>query len=168
MPEGEEEKYRERVEYEKYVIESTDNVDYFLIQRDELNWAQENGILTGIGRGSAGGCLLLYLLGITFIDPLKYDLIFERFLLPERAGLESDKVTVMADDIQSSDYYELELENGKILLDKDSELVVLRNGQQVIVYADELQEGDDIQFDNRDILHSIPQMLRNETTQNNP
>lgn len=59
VPEGEEEVYRKRVEYEKYVIESTDNVDYFLIQRDELNWAQENGILTGIGRGSAGGCLLL-------------------------------------------------------------------------------------------------------------
>lgn len=86
VPEGEEEVYRKRVEYERYVIESTDNVDYFLIQRDELNWAQENGILTGIGRGSAGGCLLLYLMGITFIDPLKYDLIFERFLLPERAG----------------------------------------------------------------------------------
>lgn len=59
VPDGEEEIYRERVEYEKYVIESTDNIDYFLIQRDELNWAQKNGILTGIGRGSAGGCLVL-------------------------------------------------------------------------------------------------------------
>lgn len=167
VPEGEEEKYRERVEYEKYVIESTDNVDYFLIQRDELNWAQENGILTGIGRGSAGGCLLLYLLGITFIDPLKYDLIFERFLLPERAGLEPDKVTIMEQDIQSSDYYELEFEHGKILLDKDSELVVIRDEQQITVYADELREGDDIQFDNRDIVHTIPQILRHEITESN-
>lgn len=168
VPEGEEEEYRKRVEYEKYVIESTDNVDYFLIQRDELNWAQENGILTGIGRGSAGGCLLLYLMGITFIDPLKYDLIFERFLLPERAGLEPDKVTVMADDIESSDYFELALDDDKILLlDKDAELVVIRNGEQLTVYADELQEGDDIQFDNCDILHTLPKKFLHENSGNN-
>lgn len=168
VPEGQEEVYRKRVEYEKYVIESTDNVDYFLIQRDELNWAQENGILTGIGRGSAGGCLLLYLMGITFIDPLKYDLIFERFLLPERAGLEPDKVTVMADDIESSDYFELALDDDKILLlDKDAELVVIRNGEQLTVYADELQEGDDIQFDNCDILHTLPKKLLHENSSNN-
>lgn len=163
VPEGQEEVYRKRVKYEKYVIESTDNVDYFLIQRDELNWAQENGILTGIGRGSAGGCLLLYLMGITFIDPLKYDLIFERFLLPERAGLEPDKVTVMAEDIQSSNYFELVLDdNKKLLLDKDAELVVIRNGEQLTVYADQLQEGDDIQFDNCDLLHTLPTKFLHE------
>lgn len=168
VPEGEEEKYRKRVEYERYVIESTDNVDYFLIQRDELNWAQENGILTGIGRGSAGGCLLLYLMGITFIDPLKYDLIFERFLLPERAGLVPDKVTIMADDLESSDYFELAFDdNTKLLLDKDAELVVVRNGEQLTVYADELQEGDDIQFDNCDLLHSLPKILLHENQEHN-
>ena len=168
VPEGEEERYRKRVEYERYVIESTDNVDYFLIQRDELNWAQENGILTGIGRGSAGGCLLLYLMGITFIDPLKYDLIFERFLLPERAGLEPDKVTIMADDIESSDYFELAFDDNTILLlDKDAELVVIRNGEQLTVYADELQEGDDIQFDNCDLLHSLPKILLHENQEYN-
>lgn len=168
VPEGEEEIYRKRVEYEKYVIESTDNVDYFLIQRDELNWAQENGILTGIGRGSAGGCLLLYLMGITFIDPLKYDLIFERFLLPERAGLEPDKVTVMADDIDSSDYFELVFDDETILLlDKDAELVVIRNGEQLTVYADELQEGDDIQFDNCDLLHTLPKKFLHENQKHN-
>ena len=168
VPEGEEEVYRKRVEYEKYVIESTDNVDYFLIQRDELNWAQENGILTGIGRGSAGGCLLLYLMGITFIDPLKYDLIFERFLLPERAGLEPDKVTIMADDIESSDYFELVFDDNTILLlDKDAELVVIRNGEQLTVYADELQEGDDIQFDNCDLLHTLPKKLLHENSEDN-
>ena len=160
VPEGEEKRYRERVEYEKYVIESTDNVDYFLIQRDELNWAQKNGILTGIGRGSAGGCLLLYLMGITFIDPLKYDLLFERFLIPERAGLEADTVTVMADDIESSDFVELTLDNGsKLRLDKDAQLVVNRGGQIVQVYADELLEDDDIQFDNRDLLFTLPKKL---------
>lgn len=168
VPDGKEEIYRERVEYEKYVIESTDNVDYFLIQRDELNWAQENGILTGIGRGSAGGCLLLYLMGITFIDPLKYDLIFERFLLPERAGLEPDKVTIMADDIESSDYFEITFENNKtLLLDRDAELVVTRNDEQLIIYADELLDGDEIQFDNCDILHNLPKKLIDENKESN-
>lgn len=169
VPEGQEEKYRERVEYEKYVIEATDNVDYFLIQRDELNWAQENGILTGIGRGSAGGCLLLYLLGITFIDPLRYDLIFERFLLPERAGLEPEQVTVMSEEtIESSDYFELELDNGSVLtLDKDSQLVVNRGGKLITVYADELTENDDIQFDNRDLIHTLPKIFDNEDSKNN-
>lgn len=156
VPEGEEERYRERVEYEKYVIESTDNVDYFLIQRDELNWAQENGILTGIGRGSAGGCLLLYLMSITFIDPLKYDLIFERFLLPERAGLAPMDVTKIGGDVESENYVEIELENGKMLrCDKDAEFLINRNGEQIVVYADELQDDDDIVWDRRDELFTL-------------
>lgn len=156
VPEGEEERYRERVEYEKYVIESTDNVDYFLIQRDELNWAQENGILTGIGRGSAGGCLLLYLMGITFIDPLKYDLIFERFLLPERAGLAPMDVTKIAEGLMSEEYVEITLENGQIVkFDKDAEFLVNRNGEQITVYADELQADDDIVWDRRDELFTL-------------
>lgn len=156
VPEEEEERYRERVEYEKYVIESTDNVDYFLIQRDELNWAQENGILTGIGRGSAGGCLLLYLMGITFIDPLKYDLIFERFLLPERAGLAPMDVTKIGDDVESENYVEIELENGMMLrCDKDAEFLINRNGEQIVVYADELQDDDDIVWDRRDELFTL-------------
>ena len=159
VPDGEEEQYRERVEYEKYVIESTDNVDYFLIQRDELNWAQKNGILTGIGRGSAGGCLVLFLLGITFIDPLKYGLIFERFLLPERAGLAPMDVTKIAEPIESTSYIELELENGKtIRFDKDAEFLVNRDGEQITVYADELQIGDDIIWDRRDEVFTLDTM----------
>lgn len=159
VPEGEEECYRKRVEYERYVIESTDNVDYFLIQRDELNWAQENGILTGIGRGSAGGCLLLYLMGITFIDPLKYDLIFERFLLPERAGLASMDVTKICENVESNEYVEIELEDGVVVrFDKDSEFLVNRNEERIIVYADELTEGDDIVWDRRDELFTIKRL----------
>lgn len=156
VPDGEEEIYRERVEYEKYVIESTDNIDYFLIQRDELNWAQKNGILTGIGRGSAGGCLVLFLLGITFIDPLKYGLIFERFLLPERAGLAPMDVTKIAEPIESDSYVEIEMENGqKIKFDQDAEFLVNRNGEQITVYADELRIGDDIIWDRRDELFTL-------------
>lgn len=156
VPEGEEEVYRERLEYEKYVIESTDNVDYFLIQREEINWAKEHDILTGIGRGSCGGCLILYLLGITFIDPLKYDLIFERFLLPERAGLESANVTKICDDIESSNYVEIKLENGRTYhFDKDAKFLVKRNDKEISVYADELLIDDDIIFDNRDLVITL-------------
>ena len=154
VPEGEEEKYRERVEYEKYMIESTDNIDYFLIQRDELNWAQKNGILTGIGRGSAGGCLVLFLLGITFIDPLRYGLIFERFLLPERGGLTPNEVTAIEPEIDSDRYVEIEDENGnKHYFDVDAEFIVVRDGINQKVYADELQIDDDIVWDRRDELH---------------
>ena len=87
VPEPERERYRERLDEEVYIIESTDNVDYFLVQWDMVREAHRRGIATGIGRGSAGGSLVSYLLGITSIDPLKYDLLFERFLNPERISL---------------------------------------------------------------------------------
>lgn len=86
VPKGKEDIYRKRLEHEVYVLEATNNIDYMLVQYDTVNWARKNNILVGCGRGSAGGCLVLYLLGITLIDPIKYDLLFERFLLPERAG----------------------------------------------------------------------------------
>lgn len=156
VPEGEEEVYRERVEYEKYILTSTDNVDYILITWDELNWAQSHGILTGIGRGSAGGSLVLYLMGITNIDPIKYNLIFERFLLPERAGLEPAEVTKMCGQVQSDCYVELELDNGKTYkFDVDAEFMVTRGGERIKVFADELLPEDDIQFDNNDILWTL-------------
>lgn len=156
VPDGEDAKYRERVEYEKYVLESTDNVDYILITWDELNWAQSQGILTGIGRGSAGGSLVLYLLGITFIDPLKYDLIFERFLLPERGGLAPADVTKICEDVDSDEYIEIAMENGKTYkFDKDAQFLVERDGQNVKVYSDELQVGDDIVWDRRDEIFTL-------------
>ena len=156
VPEGQEELYRERIEYEKYIITSTDNVDYILITWDELNWAQRNGILTGIGRGSAGGSLLLYVMGITNIDPIKYGLIFERFLLPERGGLEPCQVTKMAKPIQSDNYIEMELENGKTYkFDVDAKFHIKRGGEELDVYADELQIDDDIVWDNNDLLWSL-------------
>ena len=59
-------------------------------------------------------------------------------------------------------------ENGeRLLLDKDAELVVNRNGEQLVVYADELQEGDDIQFDNCDLLHTLPNILQYENSIHN-
>ena len=152
------EQYRKQMEYEKYIIESTNNVDYLLVQYDTVNWCKRNNILVGCGRGSAAGSLLLYLLGITLIDPIKYDLIFERFLLPERAGLYSADTTIIGEDIESNNFIEVQVESGrKILLDADAELLVKRDGCEapIRVYADELQEGDDILFDNKDELFTI-------------
>lgn len=158
VPKEQEEIYRKRLEYEIYVLESTNNVDYMLVQYDTVNWARKNGILVGCGRGSAGGCLVLYLLGITLIDPIKFGLIFERFLLPERAGLYPSQTTVIGDDITSKSYVEVTLENGNTYkIDKDAQLLVKRDGAEtpIIIYADELQENDDIQFDNRDIIFTL-------------
>jgi DNA polymerase-3 subunit alpha len=72
--------YRERINTEIEVIDEGGFIDYFLIIWDILNWARLNGIATGTGRGSVGGSLLAFLLGITKIDPIKYGLLFERFL----------------------------------------------------------------------------------------
>ena len=74
----------ERLEYELGVIEKTGFVSYFLIVWDFINYAKERGIPVGPGRGSAAGSLIAYALAITDIDPLRYGLIFERFLNPER------------------------------------------------------------------------------------
>lgn len=154
-------KYRQQMEYEKYIIESTNNIDYLLVQYDTVNWAKQNNILVGCGRGSAAGSLLLYLLGITLIDPLKYDLIFERFLLPERAGLYLSDTTIIGSDILSQQYIEVTLENQQtIKIDKDAQLLVQRAGieQPIIVYADELLADDDILFDNRDVLFTLNEL----------
>lgn len=158
IPESKHVEYRKQMEYEKYIIESTNNVDYLLVQYDTCNWSRENNILVGCGRGSAAGSLLLYLLGITLIDPLKYGLIFERFLLPERAGLYPHDTTIIGQDIESTEWVEIEMCNGKILkLYPDAELIVRRPDAErpILVYADELQVDDDILFDNKDLLFTI-------------
>lgn len=76
-----------RLEYELGVIEKTGFASYFLIVQDFVNWAKQNGIVVGPGRGSAAGSIVSYLLNITNVDPLKYDLLFERFLNPERISM---------------------------------------------------------------------------------
>ena len=78
---------RERMEYELSVIRKMGYVDYFLIVWDYVHFAKEHGILVGPGRGSGAGSIVCYCLDITAIDPLKYDLLFERFLNPERISM---------------------------------------------------------------------------------
>jgi DNA polymerase-3 subunit alpha len=75
------------MEYELSVIEKTGFSCYFLIVQDFVNWARSQGIVVGPGRGSAAGSFISYLIGITNIDPIKYNLLFERFLNPERISM---------------------------------------------------------------------------------
>lgn len=77
----------DRFSYELSVIRETGFASYFLIVQDLVNWAREHGIVVGPGRGSAAGSLVSYALGITNIDPLRYNLLFERFLNPERISM---------------------------------------------------------------------------------
>jgi DNA polymerase-3 subunit alpha len=84
---GDSDEHYSRLEYELSVISQMGYVDYFLIVWDFIRYARDNGIMVGPGRGSAAGSLVAYCLGITNVDPIKYDLIFERFLNPERISM---------------------------------------------------------------------------------
>lgn len=79
--------YQDRLDYELKIINQMGFCNYFLIVWDYVKYAKLNNILVGPGRGSAAGSLVSYTLGITDIDPLKYDLLFERFLNPERVTM---------------------------------------------------------------------------------
>ncbi|MDD7894308.1 DNA polymerase III subunit alpha [Metamycoplasma hyosynoviae] len=79
--------YQKRLSYEIEIVEKLKFADYFLIVQDFVNFAKQNQIGIGPGRGSAAGSLICYLLNITEIDPLKYGLIFERFLNPNRKNM---------------------------------------------------------------------------------
>ena len=92
--EGLEERYqpvtrelRERLDYELSTIKNMGYVDYFLIVWDFIKYARDHDIMVGPGRGSAAGSLVAYTLGITQLDPIRYDLLFERFLNPERVSM---------------------------------------------------------------------------------
>ena len=78
---------RKRMDYELDIIKTMGFVDYFLIVWDYINYCRENGIAVGPGRGSAAGSIVSYCLKITDIDPIKYNLLFERFLNPERVSM---------------------------------------------------------------------------------
>ncbi|PXV57426.1 DNA polymerase III alpha subunit [Dysgonomonas alginatilytica] len=157
-------KYRERLEQEVYIIESTNNVDYFLIQWDMVKEARKRKIAVGIGRGSAGGSLVSYLLGIISIDPIRYDLIFSRFLVPERCGLNwVDDITVIGQDMhvgKGEKVIEVNLEDRQVVFYGKAELRIIRDDKEMTVFAYNLQPGDEIQFDNRDLLWTLNELLK--------
>ncbi|MEW6314564.1 MAG: DNA polymerase III subunit alpha [Pseudomonadota bacterium] len=80
-------RYRQQLEFEVGTIVQMGFPGYFLIVADFINWAKQNGVPVGPGRGSGAGSLVAYSLGITNLDPLRYDLLFERFLNPERVSM---------------------------------------------------------------------------------
>jgi DNA polymerase III subunit alpha len=84
---SEDKRYQHRLQYELNVIEKMSFSDYFLIVADFMHFAHRKGIITGPGRGSAAGSLVAYALDITTVDPIQYDLLFERFLNPERISM---------------------------------------------------------------------------------
>ena len=79
--------YRERLEYELGIILQMGFPSYFIVVADFINWAKDEGIPVGPGRGSAAGSLVAYVLGITDLDPIPYNLLFERFLNPDRVSM---------------------------------------------------------------------------------
>jgi len=113
---------KDRLEYELGVIKNMDYVDYFLIVWDFIRFARESGIPVGAGRGSAAGSLVAYTLGITKIDPLKYGLIFERFLNPDRVSMP---------DIDSDFCYERRQEVIDYVVDKYG----VNNVSQIITFG---------------------------------
>ena len=86
-PDADESLYRERLDYEIGIINKMEFPGYFLIVADFINYAKNNGVPVGPGRGSAAGSLVAYSLGITDLDPLEHGLIFERFLNPDRISM---------------------------------------------------------------------------------
>jgi len=91
--------YVERIQEENDVIVGAGFVDYFMILWDIVDWSKKNDILVGPGRGSAGGSLVAYLLGVTEIDPIEYDLLFERFMNKTRVSGERAKSADALPDI---------------------------------------------------------------------
>ncbi len=86
-PTGSEEDYMKRAEYELSIINSMGYTDYYLIVWDFINYAKTHGVIVGPGRGSGAGSLVAYAVGITDIDPIRYGLVFERFLNSERVSM---------------------------------------------------------------------------------
>ncbi len=97
---GEHKEAMERLDFELEVIRSMGYVDYFLIVWDFIKYAKDNGIPVGPGRGSAAGSIVSYCLGITNIDPIRFGLIFERFLNPERVSMPDIDVDFCNEDRQ--------------------------------------------------------------------
>ena len=87
VPEEKHQQYKDQIHHELEVLEKCGYLEYFLMTEDFISWARSQGIRIGIGRGSVGGCLVAYLMDITRIDPIKYNLVFERFAHDKRSSL---------------------------------------------------------------------------------
>lgn len=126
--------YLDRLKVEIEVLRMGDVIDYFLALHDIIQKSKREGFLTGIGRGSAGGSLIAYLLNIIQIDPLEFDLLFERFLNSGRMG-----------EYQDRPLFTLTLEDGSEVKLAEGALVrVLRDDEEKVVLVHDIEEGDDL------------------------
>lgn len=125
--------YLNRIEEEKEVIKKGKFIDYFLILVDVYRYADKEGIMRNIGRGSVGGSLIAYCLGLIKIDPIKYNLLFTRFLNEARIMKEVKKEMIIVDS-----------EQGEIELEPNKEVKILRNGDKMTILAKELKENDEL------------------------
>lgn len=125
--------YIDRVKTELEVINYGNVRDYFLINWDQNKWCSQNGILTGESRGSAAGSLIAYLLNITKIDPIEYNLLFERFLTKGRVArtIKSERIIVKQGD-ETLEFWE------------DDEIKVLIDGKEKYILAKNLTENCEI------------------------
>ena len=127
-------KYVDRVKKEVAVLKMGDVIDYFLSLHDIIKYAKSKNMLTGIGRGSAGGSLVAFLMGITQVDPMEFDLLFERFLNEGRMGQFEDRPS-----------FNVTQEDGSIIEFEEGSLVrIKRNNKETVVFVNELLEGDEI------------------------
>ena len=127
-------KYVARLKKEIAVLKMGDVIDYFLSLHDIIGYAKRQKMLTGIGRGSAGGSLVAYLMGIIQVDPLRFDLLFERFLNEGRMGQFEERPS-----------FKITQEDGSIIEFEEGSLVrIKRDSKETVVFVHELVEGDDI------------------------
>jgi DNA polymerase-3 subunit alpha len=125
--------YFERLQEEIDVIKRGGFISYFLILRDIINWCATQGIWVGMGRGSAAGSLVSYLLGIVKIDPIHYKLLFSRFLNSGRIGKMVDK-----------EFLIIQLEDKEIQIESNSDVIVNRNGKEISIKASEITINDNL------------------------
>lgn len=148
IPEDKHKIYLERLENEITVLQEGKVIDYFLILWDVIRFATTKGVYQSVGRGSAAGSLVAYLMGITRIDPIEYDLLFERFLNKARMGMVNKRynqlgeLSKVADNL--IDVISIKLEDGTIAhLKNNEDVFVKRDDKQIKIKAFELLETDD-------------------------
>jgi hypothetical protein len=146
--------YYDRLEYELKVIEDKKVLDYFMVVWELIRFCKENGVSSGVGRGSAAGCLLSWCLDITKIDPVRFDLYFERFLNPERKCLTEDNFVLMADgsykiitEINENDIVQTKNGVSRVL-----ELVQRDIEDKDIIFEIETEEGAKVRITNNHII----------------
>jgi hypothetical protein len=147
-------KYKDRLEYELEVIKDKKMLDYFLVVWELIRFCKEENIWTGVGRGSAAGSLLSYCLEITDIDPLRFDLYFERFLNPERKCMTENCYVLLKNgkhkkitDLTLEDEVQTETGKGKLIQIHERELE--ENDE---VYEIETNDGATIQLTGNHIV----------------